>query len=83
ISSCVYEHGEYLPLDAARREQLLALAESYNKEGFRVLAIGKKYISTEAQKAQYAVADETELTLCGFLTFLDPPKDSAAQAIAA
>ena len=83
ISSCVYEHGEYLPLDAARREQLLALAESYNKEGFRVLAIGKKYITAEAQKAQYAVADETELTLFGFLTFLDPPKDSAAQAIAA
>ncbi|WP_239424252.1 magnesium-translocating P-type ATPase, partial [Snodgrassella communis] len=83
ISSCVYEQGQYLPLDTARREQLLALAESYNKEGFRVLAIGKKYIAPEAQKAQYAVADETELTLFGFLTFLDPPKDSAAQAIAA
>jgi P-type Mg2+ transporter len=83
ISSYVYEQGQYLPLDAARREQLLALAESYNKEGFRVLAIGKKYISPNAQKSQYAVADETELTLFGFLTFLDPPKDSAAQAIAA
>ncbi|WP_239352514.1 magnesium-translocating P-type ATPase, partial [Snodgrassella communis] len=83
ISSCVYEQGQYLPLDTARREQLLALAESYNKEGFRVLAIGKKYIAPEARKAQYAVADETELTLFGFLTFLDPPKDSAAQAIAA
>lgn len=83
ISSCVYEQGKQLTLNAARREQLLALAESYNKEGFRVLAIGKKYISEGEQKAQYAVADETELTLYGFLTFLDPPKDSAAQAIAA
>lgn len=83
ISSCVYEQGKHLTLNAARREQLLALAESYNKEGFRVLAIGKKYISEGEQKAQYAVADETELTLYGFLTFLDPPKDSAAQAIAA
>lgn len=83
ISSCVYEQGKHLTLNTARREQLLALAESYNKEGFRVLAIGKKYISEGEQKAQYAVADETELTLYGFLTFLDPPKDSAAQAIAA
>ncbi len=83
ISSCVYEQGQSLPLDATRRKQLLALTESYNKEGFRVLAIGKKYINDDQQKAQYAVADETELTLCGFLTFLDPPKDSAAQAIAA
>lgn len=83
ISSCVYEQGKHLTLNAARREQLLALAESYNKEGFRVLAIGKKYIPEGEQKAQYAVADETELTLYGFLTFLDPPKDSAAQAIAA
>lgn len=83
ISNCVYEQGKHLTLNAARREQLLALAESYNKEGFRVLAIGKKYIPEGEQKAQYAVADETELTLYGFLTFLDPPKDSAAQAIAA
>lgn len=83
ISSCVYEQGQFLPLNATQRERLLSLTESYNKEGFRVLAIGTKYINPEAQKAQYAVADETELTLCGFLTFLDPPKDSAAQAIAA
>ncbi|MCO6504486.1 MAG: magnesium-translocating P-type ATPase [Snodgrassella sp.] len=83
ISSCVYEQGQFLPLDASRRKQLLALTESYNKEGFRVLAIGTKYIQPEMQKSQYAVADETELTLYGFLTFLDPPKDSAAQAIAA
>ena len=28
------------------------------------------------------VTDETELTFAGYAAFLDPPKDSAAQALA-
>jgi Mg2+-importing ATPase len=34
-------------------------------------------------KPIYSVQDECELTLLGFLAFLDPPKDSASQALAA
>jgi Mg2+-importing ATPase len=33
-------------------------------------------------KAAYSVADEKELTLLGYIAFLDPPKDSAREALA-
>ena len=31
----------------------------------------------------YGVADESDLTLVGFIAFLDPPKETAAPALAA
>jgi Mg2+-importing ATPase len=34
------------------------------------------------EQIAYTVADESDLTLLGYIAFLDPPKDSAAEAIA-
>lgn len=83
IATHVYENGEYLPLDADRKRTLIALAHEYNKDGFRVLAIGEKTILANETKTQYSVADENSLAIRGFLTFLDPPKESASGAIRA
>ena len=33
-------------------------------------------------QAAYSVADESNLTLLGYIAFLDPPKETAAPAIA-
>lgn len=83
ISDFVYENGEYLPLDENRKQALIELAHNYNKDGFRVLAVGVKDISASQTKAQYSVQDEQSLAIRGFLTFLDPPKESAYEAISA
>ncbi|NUF26832.1 Mg2+-importing ATPase [Gilliamella bombicola] len=83
IASHVYENGEYLPLDDKRKQALIALAHDYNKDGFRVLAVGIKDIPASETKEQYTVQDETALAIRGFLTFLDPPKESAFEAISA
>ena len=83
ISDFVYENGEYLPLDENRKQALIELAHNYNKDGFRVLAVGVKDISASQTKAQYSVQDEKSLAIRGFLTFLDPPKESAYEAISA
>ncbi|MCO6553302.1 MAG: magnesium-translocating P-type ATPase [Gilliamella sp.] len=83
IASYVYENGEYLPLNDERKQALIALAHEYNKEGFRVLAVGVKNIPASETKPQYTVQDETALAIRGFLTFLDPPKESAFEAISA
>ena len=83
ISDFVYENGEYLPLDEKRKQALIELAHNYNKDGFRVLAVGVKEISAEQTKTQYNVQDEKALAIRGFLTFLDPPKESAYEAISA
>lgn len=37
IASHIEEHGQALPLDEARRTALQALAQEYNRQGFRVL----------------------------------------------
>ena len=73
--------GKVGAYDATHREMITDLAKELNEDGFRVVAVAYK-VMPPAQ-AVYAVKDENELTLIGFIAFLDPPKDSAAQAIRA
>ncbi len=51
------------------------------QDGLRVVAVAMKELPLS--QASYAVADESALTLLGYVAFLDPPKDSAAPALAA
>ena len=62
---------------AAAKEETIAL----NSDGFRVVAVAYKVLDTP--KAAYSVSDESDLTLLGYIAFLDPPKESAGEAIAA
>ena len=70
-------------LTAHERDMLLARAEAYNEEGYRVLVVATREIPRAEAKSQYKTIDEANLVVRGFLTFLDPPKDSAAPAIRA
>ncbi|MCE0913028.1 magnesium-translocating P-type ATPase [Pseudomonas sp. NMI760_13] len=83
IATHVEEGGQRVALDAGRRQQLLDTASAYNQEGFRVLLVGTRDIPAAAGKPQYHTDDERELVIRGFLTFLDPPKETAGPAIAA
>jgi Mg2+-importing ATPase len=59
------------------------LKEEYDKlsaDGFRVLAIAYRDC---VPQSSYGKQDETDLVLKGYVAFLDPPKESAAPAIAA
>lgn len=79
-TSCQID-GRIAPLDAQKRAEISALTQRYNEDGFRVLLIATKDI--HETKAQYVVQDEHQLCLQGILTFLDPPKASAYEAIQA
>ena len=70
-------------LDDTERAKLVAMARRYNNNGFRVLALATREIAAEHNKTRYSIRDEQELTIRGFLTFLDPPKETAGPAIAA
>ncbi|KPN91250.1 magnesium-translocating P-type ATPase [Pseudomonas nunensis] len=83
IASHINENGQVIALDAQRRKDLLALANEYNEDGFRVLLVATREIPKAQSKNQYHTADERELVIRGFLTFLDPPKETAGPAIAA
>ena len=80
ICSTVMIDGQTIPLDHRHRQDAQAQTDALNKDGFRVIAIACKEISPD--KTVYAVADETELTLLGTIAFLDPPKETARDAIA-
>jgi P-type Mg2+ transporter len=68
-------------LDASHLTAAQAETRALNEDGFRVVAIAYKEISD--LKPSYSVADESDLTLLGYIAFLDPPKESAGAAIAA
>ncbi|MDF9393756.1 MULTISPECIES: magnesium-translocating P-type ATPase [Methylococcus] len=72
--------GERFDLDGFHRRHLKEATAALNEEGFRVLAVAYKDI--EASQTSYDASAENELTLIGYVAFLDPPKDSAAAAIA-
>jgi Mg2+-importing ATPase len=48
-------------------------------KGYRVLAVSYKKV--ERDKTHYSIGDETEMVFAGFLSFLDPPKESAKESI--
>jgi P-type Mg2+ transporter len=62
---------------ATAKEETIQL----NSDGFRVVAVA--YKTMDGLKDAYTVADENDLTLLGYIAFLDPPKESAGAAIAA
>jgi len=73
--------GHAVALDAQLRKQLHQLNHDLNDDGLRVIAVAYKELPPE--QTTYAIADEGALTLIGLMAFLDPPKDSARQALAA
>ncbi|WP_447866848.1 magnesium-translocating P-type ATPase [Rahnella bonaserana] len=83
ISTHICENGDVVELTEARRDALLEMSNDYNKEGFRVLVVASREIRRAETKKQYGADDEHDLIIRGFLTFLDPPKETAGPAIAA
>ncbi|HFZ1896122.1 TPA: magnesium-translocating P-type ATPase [Serratia marcescens] len=83
IATHVREGDKTLELDDARRAALQALAREYNEDGFRVLVLATRELDTQRPAEPLSVADERDMVVQGLLTFLDPPKESAQQAIAA
>ncbi len=71
-----------VPLTEEIRARAIGLSTAMSEDGLRVIAVAFKEVDSQT-KRQYGVADENDMILCGFIAFLDPPKESAAPAIAA
>ena len=72
VCDSVTLEGVRQPFDEARRAVALAMFQKLSADGFRVLAVAQRKVT---RKDEYAVSDETEMTLEGFAAFLDPPKE--------
>jgi Mg2+-importing ATPase len=55
--------------------------EDLNALGFRVVALAYKVIPHGSDAPNYSVKDESDMVLLGFLGFLDPPKETALEAV--
>ena len=56
--------------------------KQYNElsaQGYRVLAVAYKKV--EDNKIHYSIGDESQMVFLGFLSFFDPPKESAKESI--
>jgi Mg2+-importing ATPase len=73
--------GKVGTLDPSHLETAKEESAALNADGFRVIAVAYKEL--DAGKAVYTIADESDLTLLGYIAFLDPPKESAEPALAA
>ncbi len=75
------EQDKVVPMDEKIRANILNTSRKLNEEGLRVLLVAiKEY---DERPLTYSVADECNLTITGFIGFLDPAKPSAKPSIEA
>ncbi len=79
ICSHMELNGKVLPLAGNTKLKAEEIVSEMNNQGMRVLALAQK--SFIEKDHDFAVEDESDMVLIGYLAFLDPPKESASQAI--
>lgn len=70
---------EIFPLIGMIRANLFEEVEELNRQGFRVLGIA--YREFPQEKKTFTTVDESQLVLLGYIAFMDPPKESAREAL--
>ncbi|MCL5274099.1 MAG: magnesium-translocating P-type ATPase [Chloroflexi bacterium] len=80
IAACTaYEVAEQThPLDGAGQSLIDKTYQDLSAQGYRVLAVAWR---EAPEQAVYKIADEKELTLAGFVAFIDPPLEDAAAVL--
>lgn len=79
VSDYVLINGQVTPMTGALHDRLVQTNDALNQAGMRVLAVA--YRMDVHEQSVYAVADEHNMILAGFLGFLDPAKPDAKEAI--
>ncbi len=83
LSVCSFAEyeGQVQPLTDEIRAYILNKVDELNENGMRVIAVAQK--TNPSPVGAFSVADESDMVLMGYLAFLDPPKESASDAIRA
>lgn len=83
LAACTqFRLGERIePLDKAHLPRVRTVTEHLNANGFRVIAVACRSLDADRIRADFT--DESDMTLVGFIAFLDPPKETAKDAIRA
>lgn len=81
LSPCVEVGGKVLDVQPEHDAHRKQLVQGLNAQGFRVVAVAYKIIPGDDDDPHYEMQDEADMTLLGFLAFLDPPKETATEAL--
>ena len=81
LSTHVEVNGEILEVTPEHDEHRKQRVRDLNSQGYRVLAVAYRIFPAKDEPPHYTIRDETNLTLLGYLAFLDPPKDTAPEAL--
>ena len=81
LSPHVEIHGEVLDVTAEHDSHRKKLVQELNEQGFRVVAVAYKVMPGDNDEPHYQISDESDLTLLGYMAFLDPPKETASETL--
>ncbi len=81
LSPRVEVDGETLDVTPEHDAHRKLLVQELNEQGFRVVAVAYKVMPGDDDEPHYTLQDEADLTLLGYMAFLDPPKDTAMEAL--
>lgn len=81
ICSYVEYNGKVEKLTEEIVSDITKTSKKLNKKGMRVIALAQK--TNPSPVGEFSVKDESDMVLMGYLAFLDPPKESAKEAIIA
>ncbi|WP_291580587.1 magnesium-translocating P-type ATPase [Clostridium sp. UBA6640] len=83
LSICTFAeyNGKVVELTEKIKNKVLNMVTKLNNEGMRVIAVAQK--NNIPDENTFSIKDESNMVLMGYIGFLDPPKESAAEAIKA
>ena len=79
MSTTVEHNGKIIPITNELKNNIKNISKSLNQDGMRVIGVCSKILDTAT--LDFSVKDESNMTFLGFVGFLDPPKESAKEAI--
>lgn len=79
ICTLVYDNGNVYEITPKIKENIRNFTKKLNSDGLRVIAVCQKNDISGINS--FSVSDESKMVLMGFIGFLDPPKETAKQAI--
>ncbi|XP_027079415.2 uncharacterized protein [Coffea arabica] len=77
------DSGDTLAFSTEAYQRILNMAEELSSQGLRLLAVAVKRLQmiTDSRSMVYDEHIESDMVFLGLITFFDPPKDSAKQAL--
>lgn len=82
LSRCshVEYRGTRLPMEKDARQSVFSVVGEMLQDGMKVIAVARKHVGT---RKEITPDDEKDMTLVGYLSFFDAPKQTASESVTA